>query len=169
MTPLNKYGYNRFLLCYLQLYDIVDIRCLKTLFENELMSKNIALWIILASTTIMTLSIVPVSVQADKCHKNDNGNCNSVEKDQKVDAKNDCNIKNHNHDKSHDNTNTNSEDGLTCSTDATNENGVGSGLRGSDSNSSEELSVSSVGNDTQSSNDTQPESQAQTENFALPM
>ena len=109
-------------------------------------SKNIALWIILASTTIMTLSIVPVSVHADKCHKNDNGNCNSVEKDQKVDAKNDCNIKNHNHDKSHDNTNTNSEDGLTCSTDAANENGIVSGLRGSDNNSSEEVSVSSIGN-----------------------
>jgi len=117
----------------------------------------------------MTLSIVPVSVHADKCHKNDNGNCNSVKKDQKVDAKNDCNIKNHNHDKSHDNTNTNSADGLTCSTDAANENGVVSGLRGTDNNSSEELSVSSVGNETQSSNDTQAESQAQTENFALPM
>ena len=153
----------------MQLCDIVDIRCLKTLFENELKSKNIALWIILVSTTIMTLSIVPVSVHADKCHKNDNGNCNSVEKDQKVDAKNDCNIKNHNHDKSHDNTNTNSDDGLTCSTDAANENGVVSGLGESDGNSSQELSASNVGNETQSSNDTQPESQAQTENFALPM
>lgn len=132
-------------------------------------SKNIALWIILASTTIMTLGIVPVSVQADNCHKNDNGNCNSLEKDQKVDAKNDCNIKNNNHDKSHDNTNTNSEDGLTCSTDAANENGVVSGLGLSDDNSSEELSVSSIGNETQSSNDTQAESQAQTETFALPM
>jgi hypothetical protein len=48
--------------------------------------------------------------------------------------------------KSHDNTNTNSEDVLTCSTDAANENGVVSGLRGVDNNSSKELSVSSVGN-----------------------
>jgi len=132
-------------------------------------SKNIALLIILASTTIMTLGIVPASVHADKCHKNDNGNCNSVEKDQKVDAKNDCNIKNHNHDKSHDNTNTNSEDGLTCSTEAANENGVVSGLLESDNNSSEQLSVSSIGNESQSSNQTQVESQAQTETFALPM
>lgn len=132
-------------------------------------SKNIALLIILSSITIMTLGIIPVSVHADKCHKNDNGNCNSVEKDQKVDAKNDCNIKNHNHDKSHDNTNTNSEDGLSCSTEAANENGIVSGLLESDNNSSEELSVSSIGNESQSSNQTQVESQAPTETFALPM
>ena len=49
----------------------------------------------------------------DKCDKNEDRNCNNSEKDQKLSATNDCNIKNHNHDESYDNANLNTEDGLT--------------------------------------------------------
>jgi hypothetical protein len=119
----------------------------------------------------MALDISTGGVLADKCDKNDNGNCNNVEKDQKVTAKNDCNIKNDNNDKGHDNTNINSEDGLTCSTDTSNQNGVGLDSVESDSNSLEQVETSSVGNKSNSLPDTQVQIQPQvgTHTFSLPV
>ncbi len=80
---------------------------------------------------------------------------------------NDSLIKNHNHDKSHDNTNLNTDDGLSCISDLANENDVSSGLLES---STAELKTSSVGNESQttiSGNETQ--SSGETQTFALPM
>ena len=125
---------------------------------------------IVAASIIMTLGILTMPAFADKCDKNEDRNCNNSEKDQKLSATNDCNIKNHNHDKSHDNTNLNTDDGLSCISDLANKNDVSSGLLESDSASTAELKTSSVGNESQttiSGNETQ--SSGETQTFALPM
>ena len=125
---------------------------------------------IVAASIIMTLGILTIPAFADKCDKNEDRNCNNSEKDQKLSATNDCNIKNHNHDKSHDNANLNTEDGLSCISDLANENDVSSGLLESDNTSTAELKTSSVGNESQttiSGNETQ--SSGETQTFALPM
>ena len=125
---------------------------------------------IVAASIIMTLGILTIPAFADKCDKNEDRNCNNSEKDQKLSATNDCNIKNHNHDKSHDNTNLNTDDGLSCISDLANGNDVSSGLLESDNASNEELKTSSVGNESQttiSGNETQ--SSGETQTFALPM
>jgi hypothetical protein len=123
---------------------------------------------IVAASIVMTLGILTIPAFADKCDKNEDRNCNHSEKDQKLSATNDCNIKNHNHDKSHDNTNLNTNDGLSCISDLANKNDVSSGL--SDNTSTAELKTSSVGNGSQttsSGNETQ--SSGETQTFALPM
>ena len=133
-------------------------------------NKNFATFTIVAASIIMTLGILTIPAFADKCDKNEDRNCNNSEKDQKLSATNDCNIKNHNHDKSHDNTNLNTDDGLSCISDLANKNDVNSGLLESDSASSAELKTSSVGNESQttiSGNETQSSDETQT--FALPM
>jgi len=125
---------------------------------------------IVAASIIMTLGILTIPAFADKCDKNEDRNCNNSDKDQKLSATNDCNIKNHNHDKSHDNTNLNTDDGLSCISDLANKNDVSSGLLESDSASTAELKTSSVGNESQttiSGNETQ--SSGETQTFALPM
>ena len=125
---------------------------------------------IVAASIIMTLGILTIPAFADKCDKNEDRNCNNSQKDQKLSATNDCNIKNHNHDKSHDNTNLNTDDGLSCISDLANKNDVSSGLLESDSASTAELKTSSVGNESQttiSGNETQ--SSGETQTFALPM
>jgi hypothetical protein len=125
---------------------------------------------IVAASITMTLGILTIPAFADKCDKNEDRNCNNSEKDQKLSATNDCNIKNHNHDKSHDNTNLNTDDGLSCISDLANKNDVSSGLLESDSASTAELKTSSVGNESQttiSGNETQ--SSGETQTFALPM
>lgn len=125
---------------------------------------------IVAASIVMTLGILTIPAFADKCDKNEDRNCNNSEKDQKLSATNDCNIKNHNHDKSHDNTNLNTDDGLSCISDLANENDVSSGLLESDNVSNAELKTSSVGNESQttiSGNETQ--SSGETQTFALPM
>ncbi len=125
---------------------------------------------LVAATIMMTLGILTIPAFADKCSKNDDKNCNSTQRDQKVSAKNDCNIQNHNHDKSHDNTNLNTQDGLSCVTEAANKHDVSSGLLESDNSATAELSTSSMGNGSQTSsvgNETQASGQTQT--FALPM
>ncbi len=130
--------------------------------------KNFAMFTIVAASIVMTLGILTIPAFADKCDKNEDRNCNHSEKDQKLSATNDCNIKNHNHDKSHDNTNLNTNDGLSCISDLANENDVSSGL--SDNTSTAELKTSSVGNGSQttsSGNETQ--SSGETQTFALPM
>ena len=132
--------------------------------------KNIAMFTIVAASIIMTLGILTIPAFADKCDKNEDRNCNNSEKDQKLSATNDCNIKNHNHDKSHDNTNLNTDDGLSCISDLANKNDVSSGSLESDSASTAELKTSSVGNESQttiSGNETQ--SSGETQTFALPM
>ena len=132
--------------------------------------KNFAMFTIVAASIIMTLGILTIPAFADKCDKNEDRNCNNSEKDQKLSATNDCNIKNHNHDKSHDNANLNTEDGLSCISDLANENDVSSGLLESDNTSTAELKTSSVGNESQttiSGNETQ--SSGETQTFALPM
>jgi hypothetical protein len=132
--------------------------------------KNFAMFTIVAASIIMTLGILTIPAFADKCDKNEDRNCNNSEKDQKLSATNDCNIKNHNHDKSHDNTNLNTDDGLSCISDLANKNDVSSGLLESDSASTAELKASSVGNESQttiSGNETQ--SSGETQTFALPM
>ena len=132
--------------------------------------KNFAMFTIVAASIIMTLGILTIPAFADKCDKNEDRNCNNSDKDQKLSATNDCNIKNHNHDKSHDNTNLNTDDGLSCISDLANKNDVSSGLLESDSASTEELKTSSVGNESQttiSGNETQ--SSGETQTFALPM
>ncbi|MGA9744446.1 MAG: hypothetical protein WBQ16_07500 [Nitrososphaeraceae archaeon] len=132
--------------------------------------KNFAMFTIVAASIIMTLGILTIPAFADKCDKNEDRNCNNSEKDQKLSATNDCNIKNHNHDKSHDNTNLNTDDGLSCISDLANKNDVNSGLLESDSASTAELKTSSVGNESQttiSGNETQ--SSGETQTFALPM
>ena len=132
--------------------------------------KNIAMFTIVAASIIMTLGILTIPAFADKCDKNEDRNCNNSEKDQKLSSTNDCNIKNHNHDKSHDNTNLNTDDGLSCISDLANKNDVSSGLLESDSASTAELKTSSVGNESQttiSGNETQ--SSGETQTFALPM
>jgi hypothetical protein len=125
---------------------------------------------IVAASIIMTLGILTIPAFADKCDKNEDRNCNNSEKDQKLSATNDCNIKNHNHDKSHDNTNLNTDDGLSCISDLANKNDVSSGLLESDNASNEELKTSSAGNESQttiSGNETQ--SSGETQTFALPI
>ena len=132
--------------------------------------KNFAMFTIVAASIIMTLGILTIPAFADKCDKNEDRNCNNSEKDQKLSATNDCNIKNHNHDKSHDNTNLNTDDGLSCISDLANKNDVSSGLLESDNVSTAELKTSSVGNESQttiSGNETQ--SSGGTQTFALPM
>ena len=132
--------------------------------------KNFAMFTIVAASIIMTLGILTIPAFADKCDKNEDRNCNNSEKDQKLSAPNDCNIKNHNHDKTHDNTNLNTDDGLSCISDLANKNDVSSGLLESDSASTAELKTSSVGNESQttiSGNETQ--SSGETQTFALPM
>ena len=132
--------------------------------------KNFAMFTIVAASIIMTLGILTIPAFADKCDKNEDRNCNNSEKDQKLSATNDCNIKNHNHDKSQDNTNLNTDDGLSCISDLANKNDVSSGLLESDSASTAELKTSSVGNESQttiSGNETQ--SAGETQTFALPM
>jgi hypothetical protein len=132
--------------------------------------KNFAMFTIVAASIIMTLGILTIPAFADKCDKNEDRNCNNSEKDQKLSATNDCNIKNHNHDKSHDNANLNTDDGLSCISDLANKNDVSSGLLESDNASNEELKTSSVGNESQttiSGNETQ--SSGETQTFALPM
>ena len=132
--------------------------------------KNFAMFTIVAASIIMTLGILTIPAFADKCDKNEDRNCNNSEKDQKLSATNDCNIKNHNHDKSHDNTNLNTDDGLSCISDLANKNDVSSDLLESDSASTAELKTSSVGNESQttiSGNETQ--SSGETQTFALPM
>ena len=123
-----------------------------------------------AASIVMTLGILTIPAFADKCDKNEDRNCNNSEKDQKLSATNDCNIKNHNHDKSHDNTNLNTDDGLSCISDLANKNDVSSGLLESAGASTAELKTSSVGNESQttiSGNETQ--SSGETQTFALPM
>jgi hypothetical protein len=132
--------------------------------------KNFAMFTIVAASIIMTLGILTIPAFADKCDKNEDRNCNNSEKDQKLSATNDCNIKNHNHDKSHDNTNLNTDDGLSCISDLANKNDVSSGLLESDNTSTAQLKTSSVGNESQttiSGNETQ--SSGGTQTFALPM
>ena len=132
--------------------------------------RNFAMFAIVAASIIMTLGILTIPAFADKCDKNEDRNCNHSEKDQKLSATNDCNIKNHNHDKSHDNTNLNTDDGLSCISDLANKNDVSSGLLESASASTAELKTSSVGNESQttiSGNETQ--SSGETQTFALPM
>jgi hypothetical protein len=132
--------------------------------------KNFAMFTIVAASIIMTLGILTIPAFADKCDKNEDRNCNNSEKDQKLSATNDCNIKNHNHDKSHDNTNLNTDDGLSCISDLANKNDVSSGLLESDDASTTELKTSSVANESQttiSGNETQ--SSGETQTFALPM
>jgi len=132
--------------------------------------KNFAMFAIVAASIIMTLGISTIPAFADKCDKNEDRNCNNSEKDQKLSATNDCNIKNHNHDKSHDNTNLNTDDGLSCISDLANKNDVSSGLLESDNTSTAELKTSSVGNESQttiSGNETQ--SSGGTRTFALPI
>ena len=132
--------------------------------------KNFAMFTIVAASIIMTLGILTIPAFADKCDKNEDRNCNNSDKDQKLSATNDCNIKNHNHDKSHDNTNLNTDDGLSCISDLANKNDVSSGLLESASGSTAELKTSSVGNESQttiSGNETQ--SSGETQTFALPM
>ena len=132
--------------------------------------KNLAVFTIVAASIIMTLGIMTIPAFADKCDKNEDRNCNNSERDQKLSATNDCNIKNHNHDKSHDNTNLNTDDGLSCISDLANKNDVSSGLLESDDASTAELKTSSVGNESQttiSGNETQ--SSGGTQTFALPM
>ena len=132
--------------------------------------KNFAMFTIVAASIIMTLGILTIPAFADKCDKNEERNCNNSEKDQKLSATNDCNIKNHNHDKSHDNTNLNTDDGLSCISDLANKNDVSSGLLESNNASDEALKTSSVGNESQttiSGNETQ--SSGETQTFALPM
>ena len=132
--------------------------------------KNFAMFTIVAASIIMTLGILTIPAFADKCDKNEDRNCNNSEKDQKLSATNDCNIKNHNHDKSHDNKNLNTDDGLSCISDLANKNDVSSGLLESDSASTAELKTSSIGNESQttiSGNETQ--SAGETQTFALPM
>ena len=104
---------------------------------------------IVAASIMMTLGILAIPAFADKCDKNEDRNCNNSEKDRKLSATNDCNIKNHNHDKSHDNTNLNTDDGLRRISDLCDENDVSSGLLESESASSAELKTSSVGNESQ--------------------
>jgi len=131
---------------------------------------NFAMFTIVAASIIMTLGILTIPAFADKCDKNEDRNCNNSDKDQKLSATNDCNIKNHNHDKSHDNTNLNTDDGLSCISDLANKNDVSSGLLESASASTAELKTSSVGNESQttiSGNETQ--SSGETQTFALPM
>ena len=132
--------------------------------------KNFVTFTIVAASIMMTLGILTIPAFADKCDKNEDRNCNNSAKDQKLSATNDCNIKNHNHDKSHDNTNLNTDDGLSCISDLANKNDVSSGLLESDSASTAELKTSSVGNESQttiSGNETQ--SSGETQTFALPM
>ena len=132
--------------------------------------RNFAMFTIVAASIIMNLGILTIPAFADKCDKNEERNCNNSEKDQKLSATNDCNIKNQNHDKSHDNTNLNTDDGLSCISDVANKNDVSSGLLESDNASPAELKTSSVGNESQttiSGNETQ--SSGGTQTFALPM
>ena len=132
--------------------------------------KNFAMFTIVAASIIMTLGILTIPAFADKCDKNEDRNCNNSEKDQKLSATNDCNIKNRNHDKSHGNSNLNTDDGLSCISSLSNENDVSSGLLESDDASTEELTTSSVANESQttiSGNETQ--SSGETQTFALPM
>jgi len=132
--------------------------------------KNFAMFTIVAASIIITLGILTIPAFADKCDKNEDRNCNNSERDQKLSATNDCNIKNHNHDKSHDNTNLNTDDGLSCISDLANKNDVSSGLLESDDASTAELKTSSVANESQttiSGNETQ--SSGETQTFALPM
>ena len=132
--------------------------------------KNFAMFTIVAASIIMTLGILTIPAFADKCDKNEDRNCNNSERDQKLSATNDCNIKNHNHDKSQDNTNLNTDDGLSCISDLANKNDVSSGLLESDDASTAELKTSSVANESQttiSGNETQ--SSGETQTFALPM
>ena len=132
--------------------------------------KNFAMFTIVAASIIMTLGIMTIPAFADKCDKNEDRNCNNSEKDQKLSAKNDCNIKNHNHHKSHDNTNLNTDDGLSCISDLANKNDVSSGLLESDDASTAELKTSSVGNESQTTNSgNETQSSGGTQTFALPM
>ncbi len=132
--------------------------------------QNFVMLTIATASIMMTLGILTIPAFADKCDKNEDRNCNSTEKDQKLRATNDCNIKNHNHDKSHDNTNLNTEDGLSCISDLANENDVSSGLLESDNASIAELKTSSVGNESQTSNvGNETQSSGETQTFALPM
>lgn len=124
---------------------------------------------IIAASIMMTIGIATIPAFADKCDKNEDRNCNNSEKDQKLSATNDCNIKNRNHDKSHDNSNLNTDDGLSCISSLSNENDVSSGLLESD-DTTEELTTSSVGNESQTTsigNETQ--ATGPTPTFALPM
>ena len=133
-------------------------------------NKNFATFTIVAASIIMTLGILTIPAFADKCDKNEDRNCNNSEKDQKLSATNDCNIKNHNHDKSHDNTNLNTDGGLSCISDLANENDVSSGLLESESTSSAELETSSVGNESQTTSfENETQSSGETQTFALPM
>ena len=132
--------------------------------------KNFAMFTIIAASIMMTIGIMTIPAFADKCEKNEDQNCNNSEKDQKLSATNDCNIKNRNHDKSHGNSNLNTDDGLSCISNLSNENDVSSGLLESDDSSTEELKTSNVGNESQTTsfgNDTQ--STGPTPTFALPM
>ena len=132
--------------------------------------KNFAMFTIVAASIIMTLGILTIPAFADKCDKNEDRNCNNSERDQKLSATNDCNIKNHNHDKSHDNTNLNTDDGLSCISSLSNENDVSSGLLESDDASAEELTTSSVGNESQTTNiGNETQATGPTPTFALPM
>ena len=132
--------------------------------------KNFAMFTIVAASIIITLGILTIPAFADKCDKNEDRNCNNSERDQKLSATNDCNIKNHNHDKSHDNTNLNTDDGLSCISDLANKNDVSSGLLESDDASTAELKTSSVGNESQTTSfENETQSSGETQTFALPM
>ena len=132
--------------------------------------KNFVTFTIVAASIMMTLGILTIPAFADKCDKNEDRNCNNSKKDQKLSATNDCNIKNHNHDKSHDNTNLNTDDGLSCISDLANENDVSSGLLESDNASTAELKTSSVGNESQATSfGNEIQSSGETQTFALPM
>ena len=130
--------------------------------------KNFAMFTIVAASIIMTLGILTIPAFADKCDKNEDRNCNNSEKDQKLSATNDCNIKNRNHDKSHGNSNLNTDDGLSCINSLSND--VSSGLLESDDASTEELTTSSVGNESQTTNmGNETQATGPTPTFALPM
>ena len=132
--------------------------------------KNFAMFTIIAASIMMTIGIVTIPAFADKCDKNEDRNCNNSEKDQKLSATNDCNIKNRNHDKSHGNSNLNTDDGLSCISSLSNENDVSSGLLESDDASTEELTTSSVGNESQTTNiGNETQATGPTPTFALPM
>ena len=132
--------------------------------------KNFAMFTIVAASIIMTLGILTIPAFADKCDKNEDRNCNNSEKDQKLSATNDCNIKNRNHNKSHGNSNLNTDDGLSCISSLSNENDVSSGLLESDDASAEELTTSSVGNESQTTNiGNETQATGPTPTFALPM
>ena len=94
---------------------------------------SISIAAVISGTASMGL-IGPVFAGHDhgdqKCKNNDDNNCNSTHKTQKIKAKNECEIENNNKDKSKDNTNVND---LACVNVAANLKDVVVALGGTDS------------------------------------